>query len=60
MSDVQAHSGDIWIEEVEVVVIAEPYEGLGLQGVVLGGTGVESVHSEALSSLMKVRKWQVL
>ena len=35
MSDVQAHSGDVWIEEVEVVVITEPYEGLGLKGVVL-------------------------
>ena len=30
MSDVQAHGGDVWIEEAEVVVITEPYEGLCL------------------------------
>ena len=60
VSDVQAHSGDIWIEEVEVVVIAELYEGLGLQGVVSGVTRAESGHGEVLSSLMKLREWQVL
>ena len=60
MSDVQAHSGDVWIEEVEVVVIAELYKGLGLQGVVSGGTRAESVLGEVLSSLMKLRQWQVL
>ena len=38
MSDVQAQGGDIWIEEAEVVVITELYEGLGLQSVVSGGT----------------------
>ena len=59
VSDVQAHSGDVWIEEVEVVVIAELYEGLGLQGVVLGATRAESVLGEVLCSLMKLREWKV-
>ena len=35
-------------------------EGLGLQGMVLGGTRVESVLGEVLSSLMKLREWQIL
>ena len=30
MSDVQAHGEDIWIEEAEMVVITELYEGLCL------------------------------
>ena len=46
VSDVQAHSGDVWIEEVEVVVIAELYEGLCLQGVVSGVTRAEGMHGE--------------
>ena len=54
MSDVQAHSGDIWIEEAEVVVITELFEGLGLQGVVSGGTRVEGVRGEMLGSLLKL------
>ena len=54
VSDVQANSGNVWIEEVEV--ITEPYEGLRLQGMVLGGTRAGSVLGKALSSLMKLRK----
>ena len=57
MGDVQAHSGDIWIKELEVVVIAELYEGLGMQGMVLGGTRAESLLGEALSSLLQLREW---
>ena len=38
VSDVQAHSGDVWIEEVEMVVITELYEGLCQYGVASGGT----------------------
>ena len=30
VSDVQAHGGDVWIKEAEVVVITELYEGLCL------------------------------
>ena len=55
VSDVQAQSGDIWIEEVEVVVIVELYDGLCLQGVVSGGTRVEGVRGEVLGSLLKLR-----
>ena len=29
--DVQAHSGDVWIEEVDLVVINELYEGLAFR-----------------------------
>ena len=57
VDDVQAHGGDVWIEEVEAVVIVELYEGLCLQGVVSGGTGAESVLGEALSSLLQLREW---
>ena len=60
VTDVQAHSGDVWIKEVKVVVIAELYEQLGLQGVVSGGTRAERVQCEVVHSLMKLRQWQVL
>ena len=60
VSDVHAQSGGVWIEEAEVVVIAELYEGLSLQGVVSGGTRVECVSGEVLGSLLKLRKWQIL
>ena len=30
LSDVQEHGGDIWIEEAEMVVITELYEGFCL------------------------------
>ena len=55
MSDVQAHGGDIWIEEVEVVVITELYEGLCLQDVVSGGTMAEGVSGEVFGSLLQLR-----
>ena len=55
MSDVQAHSGNIWIEKVEVVVITELYDRLCLQGVVSGGTWVEGMSSEVLRRLLKLR-----
>ena len=55
MSDVQAHGGDVWIKEVEIVVITELYERLGLQGVVSGCTRVEGVSGEMLGSLLKLR-----
>ena len=57
MGDVQAHSGDVWIEEVETVVIAELCEGLWLQGMVSDGTGAERVVGKALSSLLQLREW---
>ena len=57
VGDVQALGGDVWIDEMEVVVIAELYEGLGLQGVVSGGTRAESMLGEALSSLLQLREW---
>ena len=57
VGDVQAHGGDIWIDEVEAVVIAELYEGLCLEGVVLVGTREESMLGEALSSLLQLREW---
>ena len=60
VGDVQAHGGDVWIDEMEVVVIAELYEGLGMQGVVLGGTRAENMLGEVLSSLLQVREWQEL
>ena len=59
VSDVQAQSGDVWIkemEETEVVVIAELYEGLYLQGVVSRGTRVEGMSGEVLDSLLKLRE----
>ena len=55
MCDVQAHSGYIWIEEAKVVVIAERYEGLCLQGMISGGTRVEGMSSEVLGSLLELR-----
>ena len=55
MSDVQLHGGDIWIKEVEVVVITELYEGLCLEGVVSGGTWAEGVSDEVLRHLLKLR-----
>ena len=55
MSDVQAHGGDVWIEEVEVVVITKLYEGLCLEGVVAGGTRAEGVSGKMLGSLLKLR-----
>ena len=55
MSVVQAHGGDFWIEEAEVVVITELYERLYLQGVVSGGTRVEGVRGEMLGSLLKLK-----
>ena len=60
VGDLQAHSGDIWIEEVEVVVIPALYERLGLQGVVSRGTRVESMRCTVVHSLMKLREGQVL
>ena len=57
VGDVQAHGGDVWIEEVEAVVFAELYEELCLQGVVLGGTRAESVLVEVLSSLLQLGEW---
>ena len=56
VGDVQACGGDVWIKEVESVVIAELYEGLCLQGVVSGSTGVESMLGNALSSLLQLRE----
>ena len=41
-------------------MIAELYKGLGLQDVVSGGTRAESMLSEALTSLLKLREWQDL
>ena len=41
-------------------MITELYEGLGLEGMVLGGTRAECMLGEVLSSLMKLREWQVL
>ena len=38
VSDVQAQCGDVWIKEVEMVVITELDEGLCLQGLISGGT----------------------
>ena len=35
MGDEQAHGGDVWIDEVEMVMIAELYEGMCLLGVEL-------------------------
>ena len=55
-----AHSGDVWIEEGEVVVITQLYEGLCLQGVVSGGTRVEGECCEVLSSLLELREWQII
>ena len=55
VSDVQAQSGDVWIEEVAVVVIKELYEGLCLEGMVSGGTKAEGVSGEVLGSLLKLR-----
>ena len=55
VSDVQAQSGDIWIKEAKMVVITDLYEGLGLQGVVPGGTRVEGMSVEVLGSLLKLR-----
>ena len=60
VSDVQAHSGNVWIKGVKVVVIAEVYEGLGLQGVVSGGASAEGMLGEVLNSLLKLREWQEL
>ena len=45
MGDEQAHGGDVLINEAEMVVIAELYEGLCLMGVVSGGTWAEGVSS---------------
>ena len=55
MSDVQAHGGDVWIKDAEVVVITELYEGKCLQGVVSGGTRAEGMSGEVLGSLLKLR-----
>ena len=41
-------------------MITELYEGLGMQGVVSGGTRAESMLGEVFSRLMKLREWQVL
>ena len=52
VSDVHAQSGDVWIKEAEVVVIAELYEGLCLQGVVSGGARAEGMSGEVFGSLL--------
>ena len=54
MRDVQAHGGDVWIEEEEIVVITELDERLPV------GCGIwkywgEGVSSEVLSCLLKLR-----
>ena len=60
VGDVQMQSGDVWIEEAEVVVIAELYEGLSLMGMVSGGTRAESMSSKVLGNLLKLSEWQIL
>ena len=55
MSDVQAHGGDVWIKEAEVVVITKLYGRLGLHCVVSGGTRAEGVGGEMLGTLLKLR-----
>ena len=51
----QMRNGHVWIEEVEVVVITELYDGLCLEGVISGGTRAEGMSGEMLGSLLKLR-----
>ena len=55
VSDEKAQSGDVWIEEAEVVVITELYEGLCLHSMISGGTRAEGMSGEVLGSLLELR-----
>ena len=55
VSDVQAQSGEVWIEEADVVVITELFEGLCLHGLVSGGARAEGMSGKVLGSLVKLK-----
>ena len=50
--DDEAHSGSIWLNEAEMVVVKELDESLYLSGVVPGYAWVERVRGQMLSNLL--------
>ena len=59
MSDAQAHGGNVRVEEVEVVVVTELEENIGLVGVVSTGARVESVVGQALGSPLQLMQGEM-
>ena len=60
VNDEQTHGGGVWIDEAEMITIAELDESLFLSGVVSGWVWVEGMSSHMLILLLKLMEGQVV
>ena len=54
MSDVQAHGGNVRVDEVEVVVVTEFDESISLVSMISTGARAQSVVGQALGSPLQM------